>query len=137
MAYGRSSIAPYYLNTIAKNRADKEMLDKRIKAQKDEAAKDRWFKAGMGVVDIGARFGLQAYDDYLKRERKKESVMGPRDAFGKSVGDAPAQAPDPVTAPPAAPPAAPMTPPPSMRKDEIIPGHGATTYTTPIEQEMW
>ena len=41
MAYGRSPIAPYYLNTIAKARAEEKMLEKRIKAEKEEAAKDR------------------------------------------------------------------------------------------------
>ena len=85
MAYGRSPIAPYYLNTIAKARAEEKMLEKRIKAEKEEAAKDRWLKAGMGVVDIGARFGMQAYDDYLKREAEKEKLVGPIDTLAAAA----------------------------------------------------
>ena len=134
MAYGRSPIAPYYLNTIAKARAEKDLLEKRIKAEKEAAAKDRWFRAGMSVVDIGARFGMQAYDDYLKGERTKVETIGTKDAVVagfKDAGDAPKPGsaagmvgfermgvtkPQPTDAPISAkPPATPApTPPPSM-----------------------
>ena len=80
MAYGRSPIAPYYLTTIAKARAEEELMEKRIKAQKEEAAADRWSKLGMGVLDIGARFGMMAYDDHLKRTREMEKKVGTKES---------------------------------------------------------
>lgn len=139
MPYGRSSIAPYYLNTIAKIRAEKEMQEKRIEAEKDAAAKDRWFKGGMGVVDIASRFGLAGFDDYLQRRREMEKTIGPKSAviagFDKPAAEptaqaAPAPAPEPtIKAPlprrPAEEPGlerrgrrmgAPTPPPPSLRK---------------------
>ena len=80
MAYGRSPIAPYYLTTIAKARAEEELMEKRIKAQKEEAAADRWSKLGMGVLDIGARFGMMAYDDHLQRTREMEKKVGTKES---------------------------------------------------------
>ena len=112
MAYGRSPIAPYYLTTIAKARAEEELMEKRIKAQKEEAAADRWTRFGMGVLDIGARFGMQAYDDHLQRKREMEKKVGTKESALAHLDSKIDKAPTPTA------PGKQIGPPPSLPRKE-------------------